>query len=42
MNTGQIFLIFAQPGDQLIIDPEGKEDWRAKRILKLISWPFNQ
>jgi len=29
-------LALAQPGDQLIIDPTQKEDWKAKRILKLI------
>lgn len=26
----------AKPGDQLIIDPANDEDWKAKRILKLI------
>jgi hypothetical protein len=29
-------LAFSKPGDQLIIDPVNKEDWLAKRILKLI------
>ena len=29
-------LAFAQPGDQLIIDPVRKEDWKAKRILNLV------
>jgi hypothetical protein len=30
-------LIFAEPGDQLIIEPVNKEDWQAKRILKLLG-----
>jgi hypothetical protein len=29
-------LAMGQPGDQLIIDPARKEDWKAKRILNLI------
>jgi hypothetical protein len=28
---------FALPGDQLIIEPVNKEDWQAKRILKLME-----
>ena len=27
----------AEPGDQLIIEPVNKEDWQAKRILKLLG-----
>lgn len=27
----------AEPGDQLIIEPVNKEDWQAKRILKLLN-----
>jgi hypothetical protein len=27
----------AAPGDQLIIEPVNKEDWQAKRILKLLE-----
>ena len=27
----------AAPGDQLIIEPVNKEDWQAKRILKLLG-----
>lgn len=30
-------LAFGKPGDQLIINPANKEDWKAKRILKLIE-----
>jgi hypothetical protein len=30
-------LKFAEPGDQLIIEPVNKEDWQAKRILKLLG-----
>ena len=29
-------LAFSQPGDQLIITPVNKVDWKAKRILKII------
>jgi hypothetical protein len=30
-------LMYAEPGDQLIIEPVNKEDWQAKRILKLLG-----
>jgi hypothetical protein len=30
-------LKFALPNDQLIIEPVNKEDWQAKRILKMLS-----
>jgi hypothetical protein len=30
-------LKWAEPGDQLIIEPVNKEDWKAKRILKLLN-----
>jgi hypothetical protein len=30
-------LKFAKEGDQLIIEPTNKEDWQAKRILKLVK-----
>ncbi|HEY8934968.1 MAG TPA: hypothetical protein VIM65_07090 [Cyclobacteriaceae bacterium] len=30
-------LKYAAPGDQLIIEPVNKEDWQAKRILKLLE-----
>jgi hypothetical protein len=30
-------LKLAEPGDQLIIKPANKEDWQAKRILKLLG-----
>jgi hypothetical protein len=30
-------LKLAVPGDQLIIEPVNKEDWQAKRILKLLK-----
>jgi len=29
-------LAFSKPGDQLIITPVNKVDWKAKRILKII------
>jgi len=29
-------LAFSQPGDQLIITPVNKVDWKAKRILKIV------
>ncbi len=30
-------LSFSKPGDELIITPANKTDWKAKRILKIIS-----
>jgi hypothetical protein len=30
-------LKLAEPGDQLIVQPANKEDWKAKRILKLFG-----
>ena len=36
INLSEIFP-FAKQGDLLIIQPVGAEDWRAKRILKLIG-----
>ena len=30
-------LAFGKPGDQLIINPVHQEDWKAKKILKLIQ-----
>ena len=29
-------LAFSKPGDQLIIEPADKKDWKAKRVLKVI------
>lgn len=36
INLSDIFL-FSQPGDMLIVNPVRSEDWRAKRILKLLG-----
>ncbi len=36
IDLSDIFL-FSKPGDMLIINPARSEDWRAKRILKLLG-----
>ncbi len=36
INLSDIFL-FSKPGDMLIVNPAQSEDWRAKRILKLLG-----
>jgi hypothetical protein len=36
IDLSDIFL-FSKPGDMLIVNPARSEDWRAKRILKLLG-----